>query len=135
MDKARLLELAARCEAATEPDRRIDALISQEVELPLCKEPDCSPKVLRTCIADILDGSWLHDTETVPAYTASLDAAMTLVPDKPGEWAITAASGDTRWQAWVWSDDAPNWHEAATPALALTAACLRAHAALAEQQP
>ncbi|MGJ3630053.1 hypothetical protein AB5I41_31725 [Sphingomonas sp. MMS24-JH45] len=33
----------------------------------------------------------------VPAYTASLDAAMTLIP-KPGKWSITASHGEG-WEA------------------------------------
>jgi hypothetical protein len=78
----------------------------------------------------------------IPAYTASLDAAITLVPEG---WRIgdlsqhdhptLRAKGD--WTAWLYPDgklepvtgDKPRCRFAATPALALTAAALRALAA------
>lgn len=66
----------------------------------------------------------------VQAYTASIDAAMTLLPN----------NGDVRWT--LASYRAPKIvavvgsfieGSAATPALALTAAALRAHAAIAKE--
>jgi len=65
----------------------------------------------------------------VPAYSASLDAARSLVPE-PGKWSITSGTRGG-WEAAVWLVDglALDWRTAATPALALTAAALRAHAA------
>lgn len=60
-----------------------------------------------------------------PAYTASLDAAMTLVPEGY-DWAVFRTNGGLTVHAWCGSREDVF---AATPALALTAACLRARAA------
>ena len=54
-----------------------------------------------------------------PAYTTSLDAAVTLVGNRP--WAIRYTDGATAW-AWVLGKAGNN----KTPAAALTAAALRA---------
>lgn len=62
-------------------------------------------------------------------------AAMMLVVG--GKWSITADGDGSSWQAAVWPriEDRYgfDWRTAATPALALAAACLRARATLAEQ--
>ena len=63
------------------------------------------------------------------AFTASLDAAATLVPEG---WSFGAGKDDiipgpTGW-AWVSSDDDTNIVKAATPALALVSAALKARA-------
>ena len=70
----------------------------------------------------------MGDIGRVPVYTRSIDAAVTLVPE-PGKWSITAASGG-HWEAAVWLVDGTNldWIKAATPALALCAAALKARA-------
>lgn len=65
----------------------------------------------------------------VPLYTASLDAAMTLVPEG-FEWVLYS---DASCEMGVKPEPGrimePSWTtEAATPALALVAACLRAKA-------
>lgn len=63
----------------------------------------------------------------LPAYTASLDAAMTLVPQG---WRIgTLAQGRNGSCYATLVNDEWAAGDAATLALALTAACLRAHAA------
>ncbi|MBP0492124.1 hypothetical protein [Roseomonas indoligenes] len=98
-----LLELAARVEALTgadfETDRAIDVVVRK-------------------------GGYW-----SPPAYTASLDAALTLVPeDEP----VTLGMRQTS-TTLPWARIGKPWHgadtTAATPALALTAASLRARAA------
>lgn len=88
-------DLIARLEAATGPDRELDAEIADAVEF----DPTC-----------------LHS----PAYTASIDAAMTLVPPDTGIWGV-AKLGD-QYTAHAGNPD----HEGATPALALCIAALRA---------
>ena len=71
-----------------------------------------------------------YEGTRVPAYTASLDAAMSLVPEG---WGVDIFAGVTATRvkpsASVWYPGASS-HEAdaATPALALTAACLRVRA-------
>ncbi len=122
--------LAERCEQASGPDRELDIAILTTVLGYRDVHGDGN------LFDRGNDGYWFVDDCSIhqlPSPTASLDAAMTLVPE-PHKWSITAAHGDDRWQAWVWSINyGPNWYEAATPALALTAAALRAHS-LAHQE-
>lgn len=122
-DAATLLALAERVEALSGPDREVDAKIADAIHWddPIVYEDD--PRLL--------------------AFTASLDAAMTLVPEG---WNWMAGNRDQPLaRAYVNNGELafvgagmrrnPNrqWYEttAATPALALTAAALRAHAAIA----
>jgi hypothetical protein len=122
-----LKQLAERVEAATGPDRELDEAICAALyptyELPYAAR--CAPT---------------HIQSIVPRYSASLDAAMTLVPEG---WCKTVAD-------WWCGDDKPPFFAdcgdldalkadvdgiifqawAATPALALTAAALRARASI-----
>jgi hypothetical protein len=118
-----LIELAARVEAAEGPDRELDALIYR-------------------ALAGFPTEHWFRYGEThltderVPFVTASLDAAMTLVPEGVGD-GITAEWNVERWasngvypehvRATAWVCGARRAY-AATPALALVAAALRARA-------
>lgn len=78
--KEELLKLAERCEQATGPDRELDALIFAALNptrLPAKNIPNT-----------FVDGERFvgtvyitKHTRSVPRYTASLDAAMTLVPE------------------------------------------------------
>jgi hypothetical protein len=106
MDK---LELAERLEAATWPDRALDWEIH-------CR--------------DGLEGVGAYGPH--PAYTASLDAAMTLVPE---DMAWSVDSGGPTYPASAEIGNPPTGGEmfnpkfsadGATPALALCAASLRA---------
>ena len=109
--------LLARLEAASEGSRALDELIAQAVypELGFGTKGD---------------NKWyMHDVHVrIEDYTTSLDAALTLVPEG---WA---------WDLMAWPDEpseaaickpgSPHlgrW-KAATPALALVIACLRARA-------
>ena len=119
MTAPELLALAERCEAATGPDREIDHDVAVAVG------------------AQARNGS----INIAAYYTASIDAAMMLVPEW---WAIE------RWQIWPGQpsalrivethlgDDGQRWHggkdrtlsaQATTPALAIAAAAIRARAA------
>lgn len=128
-----LAALAERVEKAEGPSRELDAEIQVRVfEKPGYRFPD---RVLNRRPADWheaasrfrWDGGGGHCPW--PAYTASLDAAMTLVPkgmvfslstEEPGPW------------AWVGPKRGEGSEKpaimAATPALALVAAALRAKA-------
>lgn len=119
-----LMALAERCEKASGPDRDLDRQIDH-VRWPV-PQP-----------AYHLELS-LRDKWNVPHFTASIDAALTLVPDG-WKWSLHSADhagppcaycvpnmGRLPWPVWV--DDV----YAATPALALCAAALRARA---EAQP
>jgi hypothetical protein len=131
-DRETFEALAARCEKATGPDRELDA--------DIC------------CVGPLTDAVWVsgataslnrigmvtrhfdgggHGTLVSPGYTASVDAALALVPegalfdvghagdDKPGVFqsTIMPSKGKTEYA------------EATAPALALCAAALRARAA------
>lgn len=91
-----LIALADACEAATGPDFHLDMEIMRAVR---------------------------RDFNTAPGYTASLDAAMTLVPEGWGYSICPNSSLLTRsaFSAGIMS-------RAKTPALALCAAALRARA-------
>ena len=136
-----LLALAARCEAGTGPDRALDAAIV------VALTPECIG-IERPPLDGLIDSPnaewllqwspprpWSRSWRPVPAYTASLDAAASLVP---AGWVWSCYGGDrdegctaycvpnkgkTPWPAWVDDVVAP------TPARALTAAALRAIAA------
>jgi hypothetical protein len=62
-----------------------------------------------------------HPTQPLPMFTASLDAAVTLVPEGCG-WMVMSSAA----KVGVWPS------HGATPALALCAAALRARAAMAQ---
>jgi hypothetical protein len=134
-----LIELAARVEAAEGPDRELDAEIALAVGIVRERAGECffghrdySVMVLERGYYDI-EGS----APELPHLTASLDAAMTLVPEgcrfnlNKRPYAEARRDG---FHAQVWfsryyenASDMPNaW--AATPALALVAAALRARA-------
>ena len=107
-DTKALLELAARCEAARGADTEIDARIWHTVYGA--------------------SNGWEYDGYPRKSFTASLDAAMTLVPT--GHiWAIEGGPHcEEKAAAWCSDkkvfDSKPSF--AATPALALCAASLRA---------
>ena len=119
MSRDDLTALIERVEAATGPDREVDA----EIACAMCRfrlpthtaRPDpIAPGRVRDCV-----GGWV-----APTYTASLDAALTLVPSG-FDWLL-----DSGRIAIVGRRPAgPFTARAATPALALTAAALRARLA------
>jgi len=120
IEREALLALAERVEKLIGPDREVDAEIADAVHWD--------------------DPITFSDDARLLPYTASLDAAMTLVPEgwnwmagnrnqptarayvNNGELHFTGAAAR--------KNPAQQWHEvvAATPALALTAAALRARA-------
>ena len=121
-----LLALAERCEKATEGSRELDGLIWKAV----CEKPG---------------NVWMRqdpeDTvayEAPPAYTTSLDAAKTLVPEGCGwvaGWGQTRPdepmggaqiTPSARYNGSFMAGEVIAEAEAATPALALCAAALRA---------
>jgi hypothetical protein len=121
-----MTDLIQRLRAATGPDRELDAEICRrlgyEVRTDGGRGHYYEPKK---------NWSW----ENVPAYTASLDAAMTLVPDETmasvGRWKHCEA-GTWHWSAQILpvcrivESHERHQAEAPTPALALTIAALLA---------
>jgi hypothetical protein len=115
------LELAERCEAATGPDRELDT------EIYITVKPDGNAP-WGTLVA-----ASRHPDR---GFTASLDAAMSLVPEGVIEWHAGKHFKSENGAAYIlapWSRD-PFYVVGATPALALTAACLRSHAAKEERR-
>lgn len=104
--------LIARLEIADRPDARLDRAIALAVDT--FQPPDRGSPV----------GNWL-------AYTASVDAALTLVT--PLCWArVQTATRDAIPMAWVTNEKDEHCYEGygATPAVALCIAALKARAAL-----
>lgn len=131
-------DLAERVEAASGPDRGLDweiFCIHQPNRLPYYER---SLETARS--AAEANGIWSVRADAIiqherglmcPRYTASIDAAMTLVPD---DLPIAFMSVEDVFHAGLGNDDSGNaiWYAvAATPALALCAAALRA----SDQEP
>lgn len=111
-----LNELAARVEALDGPDRALDKRIAITLKLPWDYAADWGPR-----------GN--YQPVAFP-YTASLDAAMTLVPEH-SVWHVSGGSRRGGYAVIESGDDkVPDFKSAAsTPALAICAAALRAKAA------
>lgn len=136
MSDTNLIALAEKVESLTGPCRETDGLIARAAGFEVLPHPQTADPMYRHY------GGMLMNP--VPAFTASLDAAMTLVPEglrlMLSEWddeAHLRAKG--AWQSVLSkpgcdaSFDAMRGYRcdhAATPALALTAAALRARAAM-----
>jgi hypothetical protein len=149
-----LLELAERCEAEAGPDRALDLAIFGAIGAPVPFQ------IFNKLVALTFDETEqcyfapvgdLRVRYEPPAFTASFDAALTLVPE--GDWATRYESwpanpvsgraahthaellqcSEKRWgRDIVWgtgSEDAKVEGDAVTPALAICAAALRAKAA------
>jgi hypothetical protein len=146
----RLSELAERCEKATGPDRELDAVIWATINggyIEATGHGDSKAVWINDRgfvkhAVPLGDGIWrerdlLGDVERAPAYTASLDAAMTLVPEGLVPWfdwhhKASDAPGVVSYEAYVQRiSDACTLGdgEGSSYALALTAAALRAIAA------
>ena len=142
-----LLQLAERCEKATGPDRELDgeihAALNPDKQTVIGHEPGRFPrKAIFGPISRIMEeigGKDGADYIGAPPYTASLDAAMTLMPENydfgvgriTGDGSFLPCEADVSPSAQPYDVSMEGMAEAATPALALTAACLRARAALA----
>lgn len=107
MTRQALLDLAARCESATGVDRELDEAIERAVG------------TYSAFSHYRLGDDDIPDYVPTP-YTASLDAAMTLVPK--GDLHLEIKCG----KIWAFVGTPIRAATAVTPALALTAACLRA---------
>ncbi|MET1083777.1 MAG: hypothetical protein ABWY12_12130 [Burkholderiales bacterium] len=122
MSEMTLLDLAERCEAADAPSWELNAEIAKLVE-PI---PDGYVHDLESMFTP-KKGS--HGLGYVSAcYLFSLDAALALVPEDC-VWMV-CTDYELPGRASVWDHLMNHRSDAATPALALTAACLRARHAL-----
>jgi hypothetical protein len=109
-----LIALAERCEAATGPDREVDEAI-YDAFVTLTGTPPY--------VCHMLFGKPRCTDSPPPYFTASIDAAMTLVDDASWWRVDRGATGD------CYARVNGILCQAATPALALCAAALRARAA------
>ena len=125
MNNADLLKLAASCEQARGPDRELDAAICKALGWKTWERTDGKPWE-----AQNIERGWFN----MPAFTASLDAAMTLVPEG---WSVALhAHSENENRACVYYGlAAETFSYAATPALALCAAALRASSERTQETP
>lgn len=120
MTRAELLALAERTERAEGADRELDVAIHQTLGRPVLWAIDD-------------DGCEYQALVSVPLYTASLDAALSLVPE--GRIVRLLMDPDGRSAAYVnHPGQIADRRLAATPALALVAAALRARAEEAKDE-
>ena len=125
--------LIEQVEQATGPDRELDAAITRLVSIPAdAEEVRWSPRgEMRELRGRVFDGGgWGDEWWEVPTYTASLDAAVSLVPSGWG-WAIKAKMEGAEFSSSCWNYLTGHGPSTlgATPALALVAAALRARLA------
>jgi hypothetical protein len=135
-----LLELAERVERASGADRDIDGWIAvaldPERQTVVGQEPGRFPrKAIYGPIAQVMEvigGKEGADYIGASLFTASLDAAMTLIPEGMGQGCFfLQRSRSFACIADVWTNAEFNRYEkgkGATPALALCAAALKAQA-------
>lgn len=140
-----LEELAARVEALEGPDREVDARIWCSVSPPvesytvdnwMRNDPrPANQDVVGLTLSDWLDrwpddAAKMADSYGVPKFTSSVDAAMSLVPEghvwDAGTWRFTNSPAFANVGQRDRDSDYDSEAFAATPALALTAASLRA---------
>lgn len=116
-----LLRLALLCEEASGADRELDLDIAFALQVEGSGYTDRHNE----------DGTFTKINIVAPRYTASLDAALSLVPEgldfAVGHGIETEHGGSSVDYAWCGEGKGPLIF-AATPAVALTAAALRARA-------
>ena len=127
--EAELIELAGRCERATGPDRELDAEIAKAVGYEV-EWATIGPDHRREELVQVrtYPGELSPTSRNLRRYTASIDAAMTLVPEG---YFWTGGTHPEFGAAMVVTNDPDselNASKAATPALALAAAALKARA-------
>lgn len=120
-----LLALAARCEVE-KPSKTLDADIGRAVGE--------TPKIKNIYRQNRYPRELLRTDKVFPAYTTSLDAAVTLVPEGK-DWQAGKIGNECAAGIYPAAHHPFATHKAkaATPALALCAAALRARAAIAGQ--
>ena len=131
-------ELAQRVEALDKPDRETDVVIGVAIGWSHPSAP-CSlthlHERLGASLAELTRDA--NSTQSIlgqlPHYTASIDAAMSLVPANYA-FGVGLGTNDADVEGWAWAgpDEGP-YSFAKTPALALSAAALRARAAMKGQ--
>ena len=123
-----MIDLIARIESADGPSRELDAEIFIAACHPTWRiQTECKlfPEQVQTGRIQEPDGcGWRN----APAYTASIDAALTLVPEE-FRLGVLMELEDGTWAAKLFNRGKPGGlplRAGATPALALAAAALKA---------
>ena len=132
-ERATLEALLARVSAGTGPDRELDAEIARALGWKPLYRDDYSKWWPPSAVTDARERKRSilhHPTQPLPMFTASLDAALTLVPEG-WSWHAALRTYLTPFRATgsVWQEGqqyALFNADAATPARALIAACLKA---------
>lgn len=142
-----LQSLIERVEKATGPDREVDARLcatlrafseSEHYKLVVTRPPSSFSDWMVDCV---LAPSGKVRSIVPPEYTASIDAALSLVSRALPGWGIEVSMSDRQmWRAQVWrwfsetNDERGQWLPcySRTPALAIILALLRAKAAETE---
>ncbi len=134
-DLPTLRSILARLEAATGPDRELDA----EIAIALLDAPKLASgkKVRRTDLRASKEGYVHHKADlcySANHYTASIDAAVALIERVlPGaEWSA-ARNSNGEYFGWIVSDGMPHCDDHETPALVLCTALVKALIAVAKQ--
>lgn len=132
-----LIELAERCERAEGPDRELDAAVFRALGMPLPTHIATVPIGLEydaaeRCFLMPLPMSDMRVRYEHPEYTASIDAALTLKGEIGVLITLSEIKGDGMPMCIIGNPATAELFEAsaATPALALVAAALRARAHL-----
>lgn len=126
MNRAELLALADRCEAATGPDRALDFLILKR--LRGLRDLGCGLYEMENWYYSLDNSEPSEKHPPFPSPTASLDAALTLVPEG-WDWCLSRGTGEPAVASMSPADRVSGpCVTCATPALALCAAALRARA-------
>lgn len=126
----RLTALADRCEAASGPDRELDASLALACGIVRERDGNCFYGHRDHSVLVLERGYYDHDGNApeLSAYTSSTDAAMSLAPMPSTRWFVDGPLGS---DASVDHGNLPRTRgRAATPALAICAAALRARAHL-----
>lgn len=140
-------ELIARLEKATGPDRELDEAILLVVDrnkFEWChrKFEEILARAEANGLTNRRDACWRDAFSACPAYTRSLDAALTLVPDAKDGWfeiirrhapnspmSSFGVTGMYQAEVGFWKVGKPHWARHGYPAIALCTAAFKALAA------
>lgn len=126
---ANIQDLIDRLVNAKGPDRELDIAICQQVDSNGYRIEDDGTILVS---GDVGDGpGWFNIGYEVPGYTASVDAALTLVPPAH-DWSLHVNNGEAIVGCMPESEDGCDVADStgATPAIALCIAALKARAVL-----
>ena len=119
-------DLIERLEKATGPDRNLDADIASSVGW------SPGPGYTRKSDDSWRLGNWINSVQWAPLYTASIDAALTLVPEGH-DWIVADVNGHVGGTPYACVGSTKE-HFGETAVLSLCIAALKARSALVPKQ-